>query len=66
MGEGVRVLERLQRIDAHHLSRGIPALEEIAAEDHSDYNTWMDPNQSDKVGLGYMRRTGGTEHDLYG
>lgn len=46
MGEGIRGLERLRRSDAHNLSRGISALENIAAEDHGDYDTWMGPSQS--------------------
>ena len=35
-------------LDTHNLSRGIPALEEIAAKDHSDYDTWKVPSQSTK------------------
>ena len=48
MGEGVRGLEWSQRIDAHNLSSGIPALEKITTEDHSDYNTWMDVSRFTK------------------
>jgi len=61
-GRGNQVCVLLRKIRyTHYLSSGIRALEEIAAEDHGDYNTWMDLNQSAKVWVGVFaayRRNG--------
>jgi len=67
MGEGVRCLKGFWSADTDYLSRGIPALEKIAAKDHSNYYAWMNLSQSTEALAGpLLRRTGGTEHNLHG
>ena len=67
MDGGIRGPKRFQGGGTHHLSRGISTLEKIAAEDHSDYDTWTNLNQPVEVCTESIpRRTSGTEHDLHG
>ena len=67
MDQGIRGLKRLRDVDTHHLSSGISTLKNIAAEDHGDYDTWINQSQPTEFSAeSLLRRTGGAEYNLHG